>query len=58
MIKEKHEDTRRMIHRKAVNNRKLINKRHKERNNHKSGESPEKATAIMHEKRAKQIKAA
>lgn len=27
-----------MIHRKAVNNRKLINKQHKERNNRKSGE--------------------
>ena len=39
-----------MIHRKAVNNRKLLNKRHKERNNRKSGDSPEKATAIMHEK--------
>ena len=50
MIKEKHEDTRRMIHRKAVNNRKLINKRHKERNNRKSGESPGKAAAIMYEK--------
>ena len=39
-----------MIHRKAVNNRKLINKRHRERNNRKSGESSGKATAIMHEK--------
>ena len=42
-----------MIHRKAVNNRKLIDKPHKERNNRKSGESPGKAgkaTAIMHEK--------
>ena len=39
-----------MIHRKAVNNRKLINKRHKERNNRKSGESSGKATTIMHEK--------
>ena len=35
-----------MIHRKAVNNRKLINKQHKERNNRKSGESPGKAAAI------------
>ena len=39
-----------MIHRKAVNNRKLINKQHKERNNRKSGESPGKAAAIMYEK--------
>ena len=39
-----------MIHRKAVNDRKLINKQHKERNNRKSGESPGKAAAIMHEK--------
>ena len=39
-----------MIHRKAVNNRKLLNKRHKERNNRKSDESPAKAAAIMHEK--------
>ena len=39
-----------MIHRKAVNSRKLINKRHKERSNRKSGESPGKTTAIMHEK--------
>ena len=39
-----------MIHRKALNNRKLINKQHKEKNNRKSGESSGKATAIMHEK--------
>ena len=39
-----------MIHRKAVNNRKLINKRHRERNNRKSGESPGKAAAIKYEK--------
>ena len=39
-----------MIHRKAVNSRKLINKQHKEKNNRKSGESSGKATAIMHEK--------
>ena len=50
MIKEKHKDIRYMIHRKAVNNRKLINKRHRERNNRKSGESPGKAAAIMYEK--------
>ena len=35
MIKEKHKDIRYMIHRKAINNRKLLNKRHKERNNRK-----------------------
>ncbi len=35
MIKEKHKDIRCMIHRKAVNNRKLLNKRHKKRNNRK-----------------------
>ena len=29
---------------------KLINKRHRERNNRKSGESPGKAAAIMYEK--------
>ena len=31
MIKEKHKDIRCMIHRKAVNNRKLLNKRHKKK---------------------------
>ena len=39
-----------MIHRKAVNNRKLINKQHKERNNRKSGESPGHAAATIYEK--------
>ena len=39
-----------MIHRKAVNNMKLINKRHRERNNRKFVESPGKAAAIMYEK--------
>ena len=39
-----------MIHRKAVKNSKFINKRHRERNNRKSGESPGKAAAIIYEK--------
>ena len=50
MIKEKHKDIRYMTHKKAVNNGKLLNKQHKERNNRKSGESSGKAAAIMHEK--------
>lgn len=49
IIKEKHKDIRGMIHRKAVNNRKLLNKRHKERNYRKSGERLGKAIAIIHE---------
>ena len=53
MIKEKHKDIRYMIHRKAINNRKLLNKRHKERNNRKVRRESGKNTAIMHEKGAK-----
>ena len=42
-----------MIHRKAVNNKKLLNKQHKKRNYRQSGGESGKATAIIHEKRAK-----